>query len=256
MKAQFKYAFFAGLHVRGITFAVIFAMNVIFITLGSLGLLPFAVHIMAVSLGGIAIAVMFAANIGSDVALANWMFSPPKAYLHALTPAPRWKTLLAGIATMTVMDFVTMAIAIASLVWLTLILASGNAGHVSIEGNWVLETNYPFISVSRGILFVLLMIASYLLILMIIMFCVTMKKSLFYKLPASGFLTFLLACLCFYVAGLLQLALIPFSEVQRNGIFIVITLGETAMPMLILLTFLKAGALFFLTSKLMERINL
>jgi len=58
MKVQFKYAIRAGLYARGPVFAVIFIMELIFIVLGSLGILPLAAQITAVSLGGTAIAVM------------------------------------------------------------------------------------------------------------------------------------------------------------------------------------------------------
>jgi hypothetical protein len=249
MKAQFKYAFFAGLYFRGPVFAVIFVMNTVFITLGSLGLLPFAAHVTAVSLGGLAIAVMFAANIGGDVAVARRMFTAPEAYLLALTPGPRWKTLLASIVTMTVMDIFTMAFVIVSQVWLALNLAGGNNGQ--IVWNIVHEHNSYLYD---GFLFILLLIAGYLLLIMVILFCVTAKKSIFFKMPASGFLAFLLACGCFYIVNLLQFVLVPFSEVQRFGLLIILTLSSTAaIPFLILLTLLEAVILFVLTSKLLER---
>jgi hypothetical protein len=63
MKAQFKYAFITGLPFRGAAFAFIFVMDAVFIALGSLGLLPFAAKVTAVSLGGVAIAAMMVFDI-------------------------------------------------------------------------------------------------------------------------------------------------------------------------------------------------
>jgi len=252
MKAQFKYAFLAGFHIRGPVFAVIFIMNTVFLILGLLGLLPFAALVTAVSLGGVAIAVMFTANIGSDVAIISRLFSAQKATLYALTPAPRWKTLLASITTMTVMDVITMAFVIITQVSLSF----------NLTGNNVRQIFWSYLNQNlSGITFIiwniLLLIAGYLLVLMVILFCITAKKSIFFKMPASGFLAFLLACACFYIASLLQILLAPFGVVERFLFMITITLDTIAIPLLALLTLLEAGVLFVLTSKLMERkINL
>jgi len=249
MKAQFKYAFLAGLYFRGAAFAVIFVMDVVFIILGSLGLLPFAAHVTAVSLGGVAIAVMLAANIGGDVAIARRMFSSPEAYLHMLTPVPRSKLLFASIAAMAVLDIFTMAFVIFAEVCLSFNLAGKGIWQIVFS---TLRTHESYLIYVFW--FILLMIAVYLLVIMIIMFSVTAKKSILFKVTASGLLSFLLACGCLYVASLLQLVLAPFGFVQRYGIFIVITLGSGAgLPVLLLLTLLEAAALYVLTAKLLER---
>jgi hypothetical protein len=248
MKAQFKYAFLAGIYARTYVFAVIFTMNLVFITLGSAGLLPFAAHITAVSLGGVAIAVMMAFNIAGDVAIARRMFSVPEAYLHALTPAPRWKILLASIVAMMTLDFITMAVVITGEVWLSLTFAGvWNTVIDFIRGGM----DFPYFL--YGLQFILLLIAGYLLTMTFILFCVTAKKSIFYKSRYPFLMTLLLACGCIYVLSLLLLILAPFGSVGRFGIFIIISLSDTALPFYILLTLLKAAGLFYLTSKLMER---
>ena len=250
MKAQFKYAFLAGLYVRGGVFAVIFVMNLVFITLGSLDLLPPAGHVTAVSLGGIAIAVMMAANIVGDIAVARRMFAAPGAYLHALTPVPRRKTLLAGVLAMAVMDFVTMAVVIAGEVWLSLNLAGGGLWRIIWNAVRANAADLPYV-----FFFILMLIAGYLLIMAVILFCVTAEKSVFYKMRASGLIMFLLACGCFYAASLLQLVLAPFGSVERYGVLITLHLPfrGAVPPLYILLILLEAAVLFVLTSKLMER---
>jgi hypothetical protein len=252
MKAQFKYTFKTGLSFRGAAFAFIFAMDAVFIALGSLGFLPFAAQVTAVSLGGVAISVMLVFDIIGDIAIIRRMFVAPEAYLYALTPVPRWKTLLASVIVTAILDIVTMAVVITAEVWLSFILAG--------EGVW--QTVWGYISANSseflyGLWLVPLLVAGYLLLMMIIMFCQTAKKSILFGIPASRLLAFLLACACFYVVSLLQLVLIPFGAIERYGLLIILHLGKNALPFYALLLLLEAAALFVITSKLMERkINL
>ena len=145
-----------------------------------------------------------------------------------------------------------MAVVITAEVWLSLILA----------GEGVLQTVLDYISANSseflyGLWLVPLLVAGYLLLMMIILFCQTAKKSILFRIPASGLLAFLLACVCLYVTSLLQLVLIPFSAIERYGLLIILHLGKTALPFYALLILLEAAALFVITSKLMERkINL
>ena len=256
MKAQFKYAFLAGLFFRGPVFAVIFIINTVFLILGSFRILPLPAQITAVSLGGVSIAVMAAGCIIGDIAIGRRMFNAQEAYLHALTPVPRWKTLLAGIITMTVLDFVTMFYVIFTEVWLSLNMVN------SFSNVWEMMATAAGENPEMTMMIILLgvlLIAVYILVLTVIMFSVTAKKSFLFKKPASGFLAFLLACGCFYIATLLQLLIAPFSHVERYLFMIMITPNVTgiAIPFLIALTLLEAAGLFLLTSKLMERkINL
>ena len=248
MKAQFKYAFRAGFSARGIVFTVIFTMNLVFIILGSLRLLPLAALITAVSLGGTAIAVMMALNIVGDVAIVRRMFAAPGAYLHALTPAPRRQILISSTLTMMVMDIVTMAVVIIGEVWLSLILAGDNIGDIVFQA---ISTNAP--GLWYGFSLVALLISGYLLVMMIILFSVTMRKSVFYQKPAGGLLTALLSIGVIYATSLSTLLLAPFGTVSRFGIFFTVTIGWVGSIFYILLTLIQAAVLFILTAKLMER---
>ena len=248
MKAQFKYAFLSGIQIRVYFFAVIFVVDLTFIVLGSLGLLPAAALITAVSLGGVAIAAMFAANIIGDVAICRRMFSAPEAYLHALTPVPRWKTLLASVITMAALDIITMAFVIISEVWLSFNLA-GIRGTV-IE---YFRTNVDASILLYGLWAALLIIAGYLLTVTLILFCITAKKSILFKRPASGLLAFLLGCLCVYAISISQLILAPLGTISRYAIFIILTFTSAVIPFYILLILADTAVLFVITAKLMER---
>jgi len=248
MKAQFKYAIRAGLYIRGPVFAAILLINLVFIVLGALGLLPFAAQVTAVSLGGTAIAAMMALNIVGDVAIARRMFSAPGAYLQALTPVRRRKTLLASVITMMVMDIITMATVIISEVILSLNLASEDVGAIVWEA---ISTN------SSGLLYTLcwlaILVAGYLLIMLTIMFCISVRKSLLYSKPAGGFLTLLFALGLSYILSLSTFLLAPFGGISRFGVFFTITLGGIGMAAFALLLLIEAAALFILTSRLLER---
>ena len=246
MKAQFKYAFLAGLYARGPVFAVIFVMNTVFIVLGSMGLLPLPAHITAVSLGGVAVAVMMAFNIVGDISVIRRIYHAPGAYLYALTPIPRWKTLLSSIIAMAVMDLISMFIVIFQIVWLSLNLSG--VWHVFIEAVRSEPSYYVYMLWAS-----LYLTAGYLLMVTLILFCITAKRSIFFKKPASGLLCFLLACACLYVMSLVQMILAPFGTVARYGLIFIISFGSEVLPFYILLIFLEAAVLFVLASKLLER---
>ncbi|MDR2571109.1 MAG: hypothetical protein LBD23_12600 [Oscillospiraceae bacterium] len=252
MGVQFKYAFMTGLQLRGIAFAVISVMNLVFIILGMLGALPFAAKITAVSLAGVAISVMMVINIICDVSIIRRMFTAPGAYLYALTPTHRWKTLFASTITMFAKDIVTITTSIIGVTWLSLILAGEFADDVTLRLIW--ETILANSSdILFGLWFVALFIAGYLLIIMIITFCITARKSIFYQKRAGGLLTALLALATIYVVNIMALALAPFSDVVRWGFMFTVYISRSGLIAYVFLTLTQAAALFYATSKLMER---
>jgi len=248
MKAQFKYAFFTGLRLRGNTFSIIFIMNMTFIILGALNLLPFAAKVTAVSLGGVAIAVMLGMNVACDILIISRMFAAPGAYLHALTPAPRNRILLTGVITMLVKDIVTMTFVITSEVILSLQLAG--------ESLFALVRNTAFSDLTwipDALIYTAMLVAGYLIVLMIILFCITASKSIFYQKRAGGLLTALLSIGILYIVSISSILVAPFGTVTRYGISFVIDVGTAGTVAYVILLLAQAAALFMLTSKLMER---
>ncbi|MCL1872700.1 MAG: hypothetical protein FWF85_01110 [Clostridiales bacterium] len=248
MKAQFKYALLSGFQPRATVFAVIFVINLVFIILGSLGWLPFAAKITAVSLGGTAIAVMMVVNIIGDVAIIRRMFAPPEAYLYALIPAPRQHILLASVITMMVMDIITMAVVIVAEIWLSLLIAGDSFWQV------VWDIGIADASVVLSVIVgTFCLIAGYLLIMMVILFGVTARKSIFYQKSGGGWLTALLILAVIYAISLIPVILAPFGTVSRFGLFWSIELNNVGSILYYLLYLIEAAALFVFTSKLMER---
>jgi len=249
MKALFKYTFRAGLSGRYIAFAVILVMNLAFIIPGMFGLLPLAAQITAVSLSGTAIGVMSVFNIIGDISIIRSMFSAPGAVLYALTPVPRQNRLLVSTVTMFLIDLVTMTVSIVSVVILAVLLGN-NYIDVSV---WEMLREYGSFNPVSVIVPIFLGIAYYLFIMMLIMFCIAMRKSVFYGKSAGGFLAVLLGFGITYLSSLSALLLAPFADVSFfYGLFSV-TFGYLGTGLYALLLFLFATAMFVLTSRLMER---
>jgi hypothetical protein len=248
-KSSLYYAFRAGASPRLIVFAVILVMNLAFIIPSMFGLLPAAALITAVSLSGMAIGVMTVFNVLGDVSIGSTVFSASGAPFYALTPAPRRNTLLASAIAMFVMDFVTMAISITSVV----ILSINLGGHfLDLNFLQMMASSYGF-DVQYAFMVFAIGVAFYFFLVMLIMFSRTLRKSVFYTKRAGGFLAFLAGVGIFYLFTVSTLLLIPFGTVTWLYGFISITVGYLGMGMYALLMLIFAAVMFILTSRLMER---
>ena len=88
---------------------------------------------------------------------------------------------------------------------------------------------------------------------MLIIFCTSARKSLFYDKRAGGFLTFLMAVGIFYITSLTPLLLAPVAEVTRFYGFFTVTVSYLGMGLYALIIFILAAAMFALTARFMER---
>jgi hypothetical protein len=250
MKAQFKYNLMTGMSARGSVFLGLMLINMVFITLGSAGLLPQAAHIVGVSLCGVGLLLMMCVNLLCDIGIIRRMFSAPEAYTYALAPVHRGKMLFAGLATITLADMFTMGALVVAQVWLALNLAG--------RGIWQFMWTTAFDGINAvELLFIvclpLLVFAGYTLFVTVVVFCVALKNSLLYKMPAGWILAVFAGFGVFWVFSLADLVMIPFGGVQMHGMLINITVVGAGYPIYVALTFLKAAAVFVLTAKLMER---
>ena len=253
MKALFKYTIRADMSGRLIAFAAILVMNLAFIIPGLFGLLPLAAKITAISLSGTAIGVMAVFNIIGDISIIRSMFYAPGAVFYALTPAPRVKRLCAGVTVMTVMDLVTMTVSIVSVVVLALILGNDYVD----QSIWVMVREVAFAEVLRVGITIAHGVALYIFVMMLIIFGIAMRKSVFYSKRAGGLLAFLVAFGVYYLSTVSGLLVAPFGHVSFFFGFITVTVGYLGMGMYALLILLFAAAMFVLTARLMERkINL
>ena len=248
-KSLFSYAFRAGMSPRLYAFAVILVMNLAFIIPGLFGVLPGPALITGVSLSGTAIAVMAVFNIIGDISISSSLFSASNAPFYALTPAPRKNTLLACVLAMLITDFVTMAISIAGVITLSINLG----GFYSGDNIWALVYRNAASYATNALLPVALLIAAYLFIMMLIIFCRAFRNSHLYNKRAGGFLAFLLAVGIYYLSTVSVLLLAPFGTVTRVLGWFQVTVGHLGTGMYALLLLIFAAVMFILTSSIMER---
>ena len=250
MKAQFKYAFISGLHIRGIVFAVILIINLFFIILGLLGLSPLPAMITGVALSGMGISVMTITNIISDIGIIRRLFAAPGAYVYALTPTHRGSTLLASVAAIAVMDIVSMTVVTTGVTWQGLMLAGRYVDIWGFIRNFHIFDGSYFAFIT-GV--VLTTFAGYLLVLMFITACIVVKRSIFYQKSAGVLLTALCAIGALYVFSLSNFLLVPFGYVSRDLWFFTVSIDGSASIAYGILTLIQAFALFLVSAKLMER---
>ncbi|MCL2136912.1 MAG: hypothetical protein FWH40_07950 [Coriobacteriia bacterium] len=248
MKAQFKYAFRAGLSVRAVVFAVIVLLELaLFFAIKMLNS-NFVLPIIAVTISGIAIGVMVTVNIVSDILVMRRMIATPDAYLIALIPVPRWKTLLANVVAMSVMDVITTTVVILGVITMAFSLTGPLSNEVFRE---------MLGSASGGpaalLLSAFFTIASYLSVLTTVLFAVTARSSILYNQQFRTPITVLLALAIRFIISLTPLLLLPFGKLVRFGLLFNITLSNIGSAFYIILLFGEAVLLFSLTAWLMER---
>jgi hypothetical protein len=101
-----------------------------------------------------------------------------------------------------------------------------------------------------------MLISGYLLLIIFIISCIIVRKSIFYQKRAGGLLTALVAIGAYYAYTLSHFALAPFGTITRygwQGMFFEITPERAGFIPVIVLTFIQAAILFLISSKLMER---
>ena len=250
MKAHFKYTLLAGLYIRKNVFIVIFLFNLVMVSLGAFGLLPLPLLIAAIALSGIGVSVMTITNIISDVGIIRQMLATPRAYLQMLTPVPRYKTLIANLTTIAILDIVSMAVAITGVTWLSLLLAGRFFDIFSFIRNFTF-LNISMVAYAIGS--IISSISGYLLLIVIIIGCIVVRKSVFYQRRAGGFLTALVTIGVFYLISLSYLLLAPFGTVTRVWGNFVVSLGSTGTIAFGVLTLIQVAVLVFITGRLMER---
>jgi len=149
---------------------------------------------------------------------------------------------------MMLMDIITLAVVIVGEIWLSMLLAG--AGFWQTVWEIGLADTSTTLSLIVGIF---CLIAGYLLIMMLILFTVTAKKSIFYQKTGGGWLTALLILGIIYVISLLPVILAPFGTVSRIGLYWSIELNNVGSILYYLLYLIEAIVLYLFTAKLMER---
>jgi hypothetical protein len=251
MKAQFKYALRSGLSLRAAAFAIMALINLPFGLLGYLGFLGYGAMVVAVILSSLAFCGVFAVNIIADVGSLKFIFGTPHGYLHALTPVKSWKTLLARTAAIVIEDSIAICAGVLGIAWQSLNLADEAIGistlNISVSGY------DSFFSALAGIGVSLIL---YAYVLMLVVFGVTLKQSVFAGLRGKSVLALLCVAAAVWVLSLADFLLVPFGALTNWGMFFYIELpggfGAGSMVYVILLM-ARVSALFAASAAMIER---
>jgi hypothetical protein len=243
---QLKYAFKHGVSVRYISFGIVLAINAVFGFLALSGVLGFAASVTAVSLSGTGLGAVVITNIIADIQSLGAVFGSPSGYTYALTPVKSSKILFARISAIVIQDVVTIAVNIVGTVWLSFYLA----GMSAIEIGDLLNMSGAFQNFV-GFIFEFI---QYLYIFTLIIFCVILRKSVFFTSKIKTLLAVLCGIAVYWILSFLDFLLLPFAAVDGWFMFYNITVfDEFGMLIFAGITLLKAAVLFIASSKLMER---
>lgn len=250
MKAQFKYSLRAHLMPRAAFMAVVLVMNLVFGILGNYNVYGQAGKITAVTLCSIALFGIFIMCVITDFELLKGICTAPAGYSTILAPVDSWKIILPRVITILVEDMICFVIGISGVVVQSFILA-GLPWEMFYS-----ETSGrpPFLWLS------LVTVLGYVYVILLVMFCIALSKSLFYSIKAGTLLAVITTVAVAYAFSLLDFILAPFGAVESYSIFYSVQLLLGPNPgtiVYLLLSLCKSVALFIAASYLMERkINL
>lgn len=229
-------------------FIVMLAVNVFFIVWTAFVPWSLALHVVGVSLSGVALCVLFIFQILSDASIDRYLFKAPHGYAVNLMPVKSWKLLLSRSIAIVAQDVFGLALGIAGTTYLSLRL--GGVG----------ERVFSYFDLETILVGLLFFIAGYLLIVLAVAFARIMSASVFFRMKGRGILSLLATAAALYVLSFLDFLAAPFGYVQSYGTMFLITVdyGLSAGAVAYLMALLAQCAVLLIASAhLMERkINL
>ncbi|MCL2088062.1 MAG: hypothetical protein FWH14_01130 [Oscillospiraceae bacterium] len=248
MKSIFKYAFLQNRRLRVSVFAVMLGINLVFSILSLSGIAPGPVMILGITLSSIAIGAVFIINIIADALTLRSIFGTPHGYNYALAPVKSGKILLANVVSIIVQDCIALSVAIFGVVIQSLSFTK-TLGLVfdSLQAGDALFWSF-FITI-----FTLL---AYAFLLMLVVFGISLKNSLFFSSRLSPLLAFIGVIISIWVLGILDILLIPFGDVSYVFMFVNVTLipgFNIASLIYAIVIAAKTTLLFLASSRLIER---
>lgn len=244
MRAQFKYSLRAYLTPRAIALSAVLVMCLVFGLLGYNDIYGYGGKVTAVVLSALGLFGILVVCFITDFEMLRGLCTAPAGYVTLLTPVKSWKLILPRVITILVEDMLCLIAGITGVAIQGLIVSGYTGDMFWGEFDW---------SFLWGLAVILL---GYIFLIMIVLFCIVLSKSLFYSRRIGTFLAVLATIATAYVFNLLNFVLAPFGAVDSVGIFYNISLiaGPTlGMAAYSLLSLCKSAALFLASSYLMER---
>ena len=248
MKYQFKYALRQGLSLRLTALAIMISVNLASMVFGYFGFFNDAILTAAVVLASLTCTAVFVTCVIADVAGFQDVFKSPDGYLGALAPVKMKTALFARTATAVLSDYVSLCAGVACITLHALIM-SGDIG--AGKGLGGLNLNVASMFGYLG-----LFLLGYTFILVLIVFSVTLKNTVFFGLRGRSWLSLLATAAAFWVLDLMNFTLAPLGTMERWGVFFTIHLPSGLGAGLILYLSYKIvqiAALFAASCALLER---
>lgn len=247
MLLQFKNACRQSLNLRLYSVAAAVLLAVVFSIAGAMNA-PESIMITGIVFSSIILTAILIICIMADVAQYKSIFSQPHGYLNMMAPVKPVKILLPRIITMAVLDLVSFAIGIASIV----VLSTRNQG-----------TGFTFDGakfISSGVINgLLLSIAGYIFMLSLIAFTCAVAKTILFKSRLRGILALIITAVSVYVMDWTALLLIPFGRLEHYSLWFTVhidnSLSSPGFWMFLLLVFAQTAVFTATTAYLMKRSN-
>jgi|GEM_PF-646274 len=254
MKAQFKYAFLQSMTLRLTALAIVVLFNLVFGLLGYFRIINNAVITTAVVFSSLSIAGLFVINIIADVKSFNGIFGSPEGYLNALTPVKGRYTLFARAAAAVVEDNLALIVAVCGVVLQSFILTGLINRSVSALGaSLTIQANTSLGEIISAVGAVML---GYAYIIMLILFGVALKNSVFFGIRGKSWLGLLGVAAAAWVLNLLNFILWPFASFDRFWFIYSVNLTQginAGTIVYALINLIRVVALYCATSALLER---
>ena len=215
---------------------------------GALGVLGMAGNVLSIVISSVSLAALLLIGLLNDFDAIHRLFVAPAAYLPLLTPVKPWKLLASRTIVNFVQDILFVAVGVLGL-FLQIGMAAGFPT-LRITGLFP----YWFESITYGIMFLF----DYFFLILTIYFAVALTRTVLAGVRGRTLLAVLAAFGCFYLHNLLNIALYPLNNgtVFQYGPFIAFSINSGSLAggiASIALAIFRCAALFFATTKLMER---
>jgi len=208
---QIYYSTKNRLGIRVIAFVTMVLGNGLFMLANRMGA-PEWVTILGIVFSAFAMMGIFGISIYVTGVNFDALLKDKKNYLEMLTPVPAWKKYLGAIIPATIYNVISVGLGILFIVLLSVGLGEG----MNADVNGIQMNAHDWHMVIFG---TLLFAAFNMLILAAVMFGSTISRTVLSRVPLRKFVSVILAILAMCALSWLNIAMLPFGEVERFVVF-------------------------------------
>ncbi len=249
MFKQLKYELMARGTLRLAALGAVILINLgLALIFGGLGVWGDAGEAFAITISSLCMLALMLVALLNDVDALQRLFVAPAAYLALLPPVKPWKLLASRTAINFVQDIVFSAVGILGVCLQVGMYGNFMDFHVSLTPqDWY-----------QAILYGITFIFDYWFLILAIYFGVALTRTVLVGLKGRTALGVLSVFACLWLHNVVNIVLYPFSNgtARSISVFLAFTVDIASIPggiAMIVLSILKCAALFYATTKLMER---